>query len=88
MDTVLFILFCSINSVVGVMLQRLFQGPTVWDRMNALGVIGAHIIMAIIVLDFMDNGHGDMFLDIAISYAMLGFIGSVIIAKFLGGKKI
>jgi multisubunit Na+/H+ antiporter MnhF subunit len=26
--------------------------------------------------------------DIAISYALLGFVGSVIIAKFLGGKNI
>lgn len=88
MDTVFLVLFCSISSAVGVMLQRLFQGPTVWDRMNALGVIGAHAIMGIVVLDFMANGHCGDFVDIAISYAMLGFVGSVIIAKFLGGKKI
>ena len=30
----------------------------------------------------------DMYVDIAICYAMLGFVGSVIVAKYLGGKKI
>ena len=34
------------------------------------------------------DGRPDMYVDIGISYGMLGFIGSVIIAKYLGGNKL
>ncbi len=55
--------------------------------MNGLGVIGADTILLLVLFGYID-GRPDMYVDIAISYAFLGFIGSVIVAKFLGGKKI
>ena len=75
----------SIIFVIGMMLQRVFQGPTVYDRMNGLGVIGADTILLLVLFGYID-GRPDMYVDIAIAYAMLGFLGSVIIAKYLGGK--
>ena len=71
MQIIFYIMMVAILLIIGTMLQRLFNGPTIFDRMNALGVIGA-----------------DMYVDIAISYAILGFIGSLIVAKFIGGKRI
>ena len=65
MDWVFKFLLAAMVILVAVMLPRVFQGPTVYDRLNGLGVIGADTI----------------------SYAILGFISSVIIAKYLGGKK-
>ena len=73
--------------VIALMLQRLFNGPTIFDRMNALGVIGADTICLIVVFGFIDK-RPDMYVDIAISYALLGFLGSLIVAKFIGGNKI
>ncbi len=87
MNIVFFILMISILLVIGTMLQRLFNGPTIFDRMNSLGVIGADTILLLVLFGYID-GRPDMYVDIAISYAILGFIGSVIVAKFLGGKKI
>lgn len=87
MQTVFYILMISIILVMGAMLQRLFYGPTIYDRMNGLGVIGADTILLLVLFGYID-GRPDMYVDIAISYAMLGFIGSVIVAKYLGGKKI
>ena len=55
--------------------------------MNGLGVIGADTILLLVLFGYID-GRPDMYVDIAISYAFLGFIGSVIVAKFLGGKNI
>ena len=81
------ILMVCILFVIGLMLQRLFHGPTVYDRMNGLGVIGADTILLLVLFGYIDK-RPDMYVDIAISYAMLGFIGSVIIAKFLGGRKL
>ena len=75
----------AVIAVIGMMLQRVFQGPTVYDRMNGLGVTGT--ILLIILFGYLD-GRPEMYVDIALSYAILGFVGSVIIAKYLGGKDV
>lgn len=87
MTIMLNVLLLAIVIVIGMMLQRVFHGPTIYDRMNGLGVIGADTILLLVLFGYVD-GHPDMYVDIAISYAILGFIGSVIMAKYLGGKKI
>ena len=33
----------AVIAVIGMMLQRVFQGPTVYDRMNGLGLSLIHI---------------------------------------------
>jgi len=81
------ILMVSILACIVMMLQRLFHGPTAFDRMNGLGVIGADTILMLVLFGYVD-GRPDMYVDIGISYGMLGFIGSVIIAKYLGGNKL
>ena len=86
MDAIFMILLVAVVVVIGLMLPRVFQGPTVYDRLNGLGVIGADTILLLILFGYMD-GRPDMYIDIAISYAILGFISSVIIAKYLGGKR-
>ena len=85
MNIIFAVLMISIIFVIGMMFQRVFQGPTVYDRMNGLGVIGADTILLLVLFGYID-GRPDMYVDIAIAYAMLGFLGSVIIAKYLGGK--
>ena len=37
----------AVIAVIGMMLQRVFQGPTVYDRMNGLGVTGTDTILLI-----------------------------------------
>lgn len=83
------ILLALIGTIVSIflMLQRAFKGPSVYDRMNALGAIGADVILLIVLFGYQDN-RPDMYVDIAIAYAVLGFVGNVVIAKYLGGKKI
>lgn len=87
MNVIWIILMLAIVVIIGLMLQRVFQGPTVYDRMNGLGVIGADTILLLVLFGYID-GRPDMYVDIAISYAILGFVGSVIIAKYLGGKNV
>lgn len=72
---------------IGLMLQRLFIGPTIYDRMNGLGVITADTILLIVLFGFMDKQPG-MYVDLAMAYAMMGCLGSVILSKYLGGKKL
>ena len=73
--------------IIGLMLFRVFQGPTIYDRMNGLGVIGADTVLLLVLFGYMDK-RPDMYVDIAISYAILGFICSVIVAKYMGGKDV
>ena len=87
MSTIWGILMVAVVVIIGLMLQRVFQGPTSYDRMNGLGVIGADTILLLVLFGYID-GRPDMYVDIAISYAILGFIGSVIVAKYLGGKDV
>ncbi|MDY6029204.1 MAG: monovalent cation/H+ antiporter complex subunit F [Acidaminococcaceae bacterium] len=87
MNIVFMILMVAILLVIGMMLQRVFLGPTVYDRMNGLGVIGADTILLLVLFGYLDK-RPDMYVDIAISYAFLGFVGSVVIAKYLGGKNL
>ena len=79
------IFMVAVVIIIGLMLFRVFQGPTIYDRMNGLGVIGADTILLLVLFGYMD-GRPDMYVDIAISYAILGFICSVIVAKYMGGK--
>ena len=87
MHIIIVAIMVAVVCVIGMMLQRIYQGPTVYDRMNCLGVNGAENIQFINMFGYLD-GRPEMYVDIAMSYALIGFVGSVIIAKYLGGKDV
>ena len=41
MNAIWVVIMVAVVVIIGLMLQRVFQGPTIYDRMNGLGVIGA-----------------------------------------------
>ena len=65
-----------------VALYRLIVGPNVFDRILAAGAIGANAIGLLVLIGFVFE-RPDMFVDMAIAYSLLIFVGSVIIAKYL-----
>ena len=67
-------------SMVNVL--RLTIGPTVFDRTLAVAAIGANSIALISVMGFM-FARPEMFVDVAIAYSLLAFIGVVVLAKYL-----
>ena len=87
MNAIWVVIMVAVVVIIGLMLQRVFQGPTIYDRMNGLGVIGADTILLLVLFGYID-GRPDKYVDIAISYAILGFICSVIVAKYMGGKDV
>ena len=61
---------------------RVLRGPTVFDRMLGVSVIGTKTVMLICLAgEFYERI--DMFVDIALAYAMLNFIGAIVVAKYL-----
>ena len=69
-----------------MVLIRLFLGPTLYDRVLALNAFGTLAVLMISVVGFL-FGRPD-FLDIALLYALLNFIGTIAILKFFRYKKI
>jgi len=63
-----------------LVLVRLFSGPTLYDRVLALNVFGNKTVLVIGVLGFL-TGRPD-FLDIALLYALINFVGTIAILKF------
>ena len=79
-------LLAGLLAIVIVMVITMFIGKTVYDKLNALFVINTNIVMLILVVGLIDN-RMDMHIDIALSYAILGFVTTVILAKFIGGRR-
>lgn len=75
-----------ITSLVAVALMlpfyRVMKGPTIYDRMMGVSVCGTKTVFLICLVGFM-YGRIDMFIDIAIAYAMLNFLGGIVVAKYL-----
>ena len=61
---------------------RVIAGPTLFDRMLAASVIGTTNIVLIAVVGFIFE-RPEMFVDLALAYALLNFIGTVAIARYL-----
>ncbi len=61
-------------------LLRALLGPTVYDRILAVNVFGTITVLFIAVHGFMQDR--PEFLDIALVYALINFIGTVAILKF------
>lgn len=66
-------------------LIRAFAGPTVFDRVLALNVVGTKTILLIAVLGFATDRYD--FIDIALVYAVLNLIGTIAVLRFLVGDK-
>ena len=69
-----------------LVLVRLFLGPTLYDRVLALNAFGTLAVLMISVVGFL-FGRPD-FLDIALLYGLLYFIGTIAILKFFRYKEI
>ena len=65
-------------------LYRIIKGPSVWDRLLGLNLFSINMIILIVLYALITNL--DYLLDIAITYALLGFISIVFIARFIQRK--
>ena len=85
MDTGILIWFAVCFIVLAlVLLIRLVKGPSAADRAVAADSIEILTDMALIM--FALHSGRSIYLDIALVTAVLGFVGSVIIARYLEGK--
>ena len=62
-------------------LLRALLGPTVYDRILAVNLFGTKTVLLIALLGFL--GGRPEWLDIALLYALINFIGVIAVLKFL-----
>ena len=68
--------------LIALPLYRLIKGPTVFDRVISAGLIGVNSVLLLAVIGFGFD-RIDMFVDLAIVYALLNFVGTVAAGKYL-----
>lgn len=85
--TLLFsVMLIALVCVVIAMLVFMLRGKLVYDKMNAMFVMNTNIVFMILIFGFID-GRMAMYIDIAMSYSILGFVTTVILAKYIGGRR-
>ncbi|HJX40921.1 MAG TPA: cation:proton antiporter [Anaerolineales bacterium] len=65
-------------------LYRIARGPTAPDRTVAIDILGIVIVGFCALLAVLTGR--DFFINIAITWALLSFIGTVALAKYLEGR--
>lgn len=73
------ILVLALYSLAG--LYRVLRGPTVWDRLLGSALFSSKvIIIAILIGMIIDRSFA---VDVALIYAVFGFLGTIMLARFV-----
>jgi len=67
--------------IIFLALYRAVFGPTVFDRIVGAGFVGTKTAVLLVLIGFI-YGRLDMFVDLALVYSILNFIGTLIISKY------
>ena len=70
-------------ALIVLSLIRLVKGPTTPDRVVAMDAVNTLVVAIMIVLGIVYQQI--IFIDVAIVYALLSFVGTLYIARQLGG---
>ena len=81
--SVLFVAVLAVAVAINAALfYRLLVGRTPFDRLLAAAAIGTNAVILLVLIGFVFE-RPDMFVDLALSYALLNFIGTVVVGKYL-----
>lgn len=81
MSSFLVAVLVVIGLMIAVGLYRVFAGPTVFDRLVAVSLLTVNSVVLIVVLGFA-FGRPALFLDVALSYALLAFVFPIALARY------
>ena len=63
-------------------IYRIWVGPTSFDRILGVNVIGTKTAVLLVIIGTLFD-RVEMFVDFAISYASLNFVGAIVISRYL-----
>lgn len=67
-------------------LYRIVRGPSIPDRMVGIDIFGILVVGICGIISILTGK--DFILDIGIAWVILSFIGTLTLAKYLGGRKL
>jgi len=70
----------AILITIGLALIRAISGPSTYDRILALNMVGTKTTLLIVAIGFLTDRPD--FIDIAMIYALINFIGVIAILKY------
>ncbi len=85
MFTLYHFFFLILTILILVYIYRVFQGPTVYDRILGLNGISTKAIILLTILGSLYQ-RLEMFVDIALGYAVLNIVGGLAVGKYLEHK--
>jgi multicomponent Na+:H+ antiporter subunit F len=74
----------AILVVMSLALLRALLGPTLYDRILAVNMVGTKTVLLLCVMSVV-AGRGDM-IDIALVYALINFVGVIAVLRFLTAR--
>lgn len=84
MTDIWFVAVAVLGALIVLTMVRLLAGPTAPDRVVALDTVNTLTVASMIVLSVAYEQ--TVFVDVAIVYALLSFVGTLYVAKYLGGE--
>jgi multicomponent Na+:H+ antiporter subunit F len=73
-----------------LLLIRALRGPTVFDRILAVNAMGTKTVVLVACIAFLDlrNGNPSFFLDTSIVYALINFVATLAILKYIQYRRL
>ena len=84
MNSIFYIVAMLLAILALILLYRVFKGPNIIDRVLAADSID--IILGIVMILFGTIEERAMYLDLGLIITLLGFIGTVLVSKYLEGE--
>ena len=86
MEKIFFYAGLYLATLMALSLYRAVAGPTVLDRLLGVNAIGTKTTALLILLGFLYH-RVDMFIDIALAYAVLNFIAVLAASRYFQKRK-
>ncbi len=86
MEFIIYITLISFVLGVFLCLYRLVSGPTAPDRAVAIEIMGIILVGFCTILSLLTGA--EFYMSVAIAWALLSFIGSMALGKYLEGKEL
>lgn len=81
MDGFLIAVLLIMAALIAAGLYRVWQGPTVFDRLVAVSMVAVNGIVILVVLGFVFDRPA-LFLDITLAYALLAFLVPLALGRY------
>ena len=83
MTYIIYIAFSFMIAGLFLAAVRFIKGPTAGDRSVALDTLTTILVAGLVLLAYLFERY--IYLDVALVYGVLGFIGVIVIARYLEG---